>query len=428
MRNQHFQPESMMMSYGYEPSEAQGAIKNPIYQTSTFEFKTAEEGKAFFEVAYGLREQEEGEEIGMIYSRLDNPNLKVLESRLKLWDGAEDCAVFESGMAAISTTLLEMLEPGDLLLYSQPVYGGTDHFIKDVLPKYGISVLGFNGHHSKAEILDLLEKSGKKSRLAMVYLETPGNPTNLQVDIQLMRQLADEVPTEKNVLLAVDNTFLGPIWQHPIEFGADLILYSATKYIGGHSDVIAGACLGTKELIHRVKTMRTFLGSMASPWTAWLLTRSLETLKPRMELQTRNAMEIANYLQQHPLVEKVYYLGLLDENDGEQYQIYKKQCKAPGAMISFDIKGGEPAAFAFMNHLKLVKLAVSLGSTESLVQHPATMTHAGVSEEERLAQDITGKFIRLSVGVENVSDLILDIEHALAVVEAMSVKKDLIET
>lgn len=429
MRNPNLHPESMMMSYGYHPEMARGAIKNPIYQTSTFEFRTAEEGKAYFEVAYGLREQKEAEEIGMIYSRLDNPNLSVLENRLKIWDGAEDCAVFESGMAAISTALFEFLSPGDLLLYSSPLYGGTTHFILDVLTKFGVEVLSFNGSHTEEDIYERLKKSGKADRLAMIYMETPANPTNRQIDIQQMRRIADTLGKGKRkIMLAVDNTFLGPIWQHPLQWGADLVLYSATKYIGGHSDVIAGACLGSVEQIKRIKTLRTFLGNMASPWTAWLLTRSLETLKPRMELQARNAQKIARFLQKHPMVEKVYYLGLLTPADGLQYQIFQRQCQSPGAMISFDIKGGEAAAFCFMNHLNVIKLAVSLGSTESLVQHPATMTHAGLPFEEKEALNVTDKLVRLSVGVENDRDLIMDIEQAFSAVEATTLRQQLVKS
>ena len=204
---------------------------------------------------------------------------------------------------------------------------------------------------------------------------------------------------------------MGPIWQHPLQFGADLIIYSATKYIGGHSDVIAGAVLGNHELMSRVKTLRTFLGNMISPYTAWLLLRSLETLKVRMDKQAENAQKVAEYLSNHPKVEKVYYLGLLEESDRD-YKVYKKQCSGAGAMISFDIIGGEKEAFQFLNELKLIKLAVSLGSTESLAQHPNRMTHSGVDQELRLKLKITDKMIRLSVGIEHYKDIISDISQA----------------
>ncbi|MCS7073624.1 MAG: cystathionine gamma-synthase family protein [Bacteroidia bacterium] len=407
-------PESLMMSYGYKPELSEGAIKSPIFQTSTFVFKTAEEGKSFFEVAYGLRPQQEGEELGLIYSRINNPDLEILENRLTLWDEAEDCAVFESGMSAITTVLLEFLKPGDLLLISSPLYGGTDHFIKKILPKFGISIVEFKVGQTKEEIIQLVNKSGKSQNLSLIYIETPANPTNDLIDIEACKDVANYFSTpEKPIYLAVDNTYLGPLWQHPLKHGADLVLYSATKYIGGHSDVIAGACLGSKELIKRVKGLRTFLGNMAGPWTGWLLLRSLETLKARMDIQARNAETVASFLNQHSKVEKVYYLGNLTEADGYSYQIKQKQCLSNGAMISFDIKGGEKEAFRFLNSLKLIKLAVSLGSTESLAEHPATMTHADVDEQEKRELSITDKMIRLSVGIENAEDIIADIEQAL---------------
>lgn len=406
-------PESLMMSHGYKPELSEGAVKPPIFQTSTFAFKTAEEGKAFFEVAYGLREQGQNEELGLIYSRINNPNLQILEERLCLWDKADQCAVFESGMSAISTVMLEFLKPGDLLLYSLPTYGGTDHFINHFLQEMGVSAVGFRADQSKEEIMKMIQDSGQSSKLSLIYIETPANPTNDLIDIQVCKEIADHFSTpERQVYTAVDNTYMGPLWSSPLDHGADLVLYSATKYIGGHSDLIAGAVLGNAEVMQRVKVLRTFLGNMASPHTCWLLLRSLETLKVRMEQQAKSAMKVADFLQQHPQVEKVYYLGCLEESS-PSHKIYKKQYTSPGAMISFDVKGGEQEAFAFLNHLKLIKLAVSLGSTESLAQHPATMTHVGLSEGLKAKIGISMKLIRLSIGVEHHEDLIQDIKSAL---------------
>ncbi len=408
-----FRPESLMMSYGYKPELSEGAIKAPLFQTSTFVFKTAEEGKAFFELAYGLREKEQDEELGLIYSRINNPNLEILENRLCLWDKAEDCAVFESGMSAISTVLLEYLKPGDLLLYSSPTYGGTDHFIHHFLPKIGVDILGFHHGQTMEEVNDLLVDSGKADRLAMIYIESPANPTCDIVDIEGCRALADVYCTEdRQVAIAVDNTYMGPLWSHPLKHGADLVIYSATKYIGGHSDLIAGAVLGNAENMKRVKTLRTFLGNMASPHTCWLLLRSLETLKIRMDQQQLNAEKVAEFLTSHEKVEKILYLGSLKPGDPD-YEVYKRQYSTAGAMISFEIKGGEKEAFKFLNSLKLIKLAVSLGGTESLAEHPATMTHAGVDPELRKKIGITDKLVRLSIGVENSEDLIRDISNAL---------------
>lgn len=414
MKKKHtFKPESLMMSHGYKPALSEGAIKSPIFLTSTFVFKTAEEGKAFFEVAYGLREKYPEEEPGLIYSRINNPDLEILENRLSLWDKADDCAVFESGMAAIVTVLLEFLKPGDLLMHSVPLYGGTDHFIHHFLPKIGVHSLGFKPHQKRKEIEADLKQSGLADRLAMIYIETPANPTNALIDIECCKSIADRYSTEDRLVrLAVDNTFMGPIWQKPLKHGADFSIYSATKYIGGHSDLIAGACCGSNEVITRVKFLRTLLGNMASPHTGWLLMRSLETLKVRMERQAKNARRVAEFLNEHPKVKKVYYLGLIKPGS-RAHEIYERQYSSPGAMVSFDIRGGEAEAFRFINALKMIKLAVSLGGTESLVEHPATMTHAGVNKVHLEEVSVTEKLVRISVGVEHYKDLIWDIGQAL---------------
>ena len=404
-------PESLMMSYGYEPALSEGAIKPPVFQTSTFVFNTAEEGKSFFELAYGVREKNKGEELGLIYSRINNPNLEILEDRLSLWDKADDCAVFESGMSAISTVLLEFLKPGDLLLYSSPTYGGTDHFITHFLPKLGIDSLSFIPGESPGAIMQRIQATGKAERLSMIYLETPANPTNALVDIAACRELADQI--NEDIVIAVDNTYMGPLWSHPLDHGADIVLYSATKYIGGHSDVIAGAALGSHPIVQRIKVLRTFLGNMASPHTCWLLLRSLETLKVRMEQQAANAREVAHYLLNHPKVKNVQYLGFLDQTS-EEYEIFQRQYSSAGAMVSFEVHGGEKEAFAFLNGLTLVKLAVSLGSTESLAQHPASMTHISMAEDSKKAIGITDSLIRLSVGLEHHEDLIQDMEYAFS--------------
>lgn len=415
MDTKKMHPESLMMSFGYKPSLSEGAIKCPIFQTSTFVFNTAMEGKRFFELAYGLREKDAGEELGLIYSRLNNPDLEILENRLCLWDQAEDCAVFESGMSAISTAMMEFMVPGDLLLYSRPVYGGTDHFINHFLKKLNIEAVGFYATDTKEQIIERIQATGKADRLAMIHIETPANPTNALIDIEMCAEIKNHFSTEeKQVILSVDNTYMGPVWQHPLKHGADLVLYSATKYIGGHSDVIAGACLGSKQLMARVKGLRTFLGNMAGPWTGWLLMRSLETLKIRMEQAALNASHVARFLENHAKVEKIYYLGTIPKNGSERDKmIYARQFTSSGAMIAFDIKGGEAEAFRFLDSLKLIKLAVSLGGTESLAEHPQTMTHADVPMEDKKVMHITEKLIRLSVGVEHYNDLIADIGQAL---------------
>jgi methionine-gamma-lyase len=411
--NDHeIRPESLMMGYGYRPEWSEGALKCPLFQTSTFVFETAEEGKAFFEVAYGLREQESGEKLGLIYSRLNNPDLEILEDRLTLWDEAEACAVFESGMAAIATSLLAYLRPGDVLLHSEPLYGGTDHLLHHFLPRFGIRAVGFQAGAGAEAVEEAVAAPDVAKNLAMVFVETPANPTNALVDIEHLVRVARGARDDRHVVVAVDNTFLGPLWQRPLGLGADLVLYSVTKYIGGHSDLIAGACLGSDELLAPVRTLRTFLGTMAGPWTGWLVMRSLETLKLRMTCQMKNARYVADFLADHPKVDRVYYLGHLEE-EHPQWAVYRRQCLSPGAMIAFDIRGGETEAFRFLNSLQLLKLAVSLGGTESLAEHPATMTHADVDPEAQRRMGITPAMVRLSIGVEHPEDLIADLEHAL---------------
>jgi len=407
-------PETLMMSLGYEPKLSEGALKCPIFQTSTFVFPSAEEGKAFFEIAYHLRDRRPTDRMGLIYSRLNNPDLEILEDRLAAWDGAEDAAVFASGLAAISTALMEFLQPGDVLLHSNPLYGGTHYFIHHVLTKFGITPIGFMPHHGKRHLHALIKEANVKDRVGMIYVETPANPTNAIIDLKMVAQLAAELSTDqRTVISAVDNTYMGPMWQRPLELGIDLALYSATKFIGGHSDVIAGSASGSATLIGRLKTLRTFMGNMCDPWAGWLLMRSLETLKLRTDRMADNALKVARFLRSHPKVENVYFPGFIPRSS-EHYKVFRRQCTSAGSMISFDVKGGEKKAFRFLNALSLVKLAVSLGGTESLAEHPASMTHSDVPPSERAAMGIGESLIRLSVGVEDPDDLIWDIEQALA--------------
>jgi len=409
-------PETLMMGFGYEPSWSEGALKSPIFQTSTFVFASAEQGKHFFELATGQCQCAPGEHIGMIYSRLNNPDLEILEDRLTLWDDADTALVFSSGMAAISTTMLAHLRPGCVLLHSAPLYGGTDHLVKHTLPEFGIRTVEYVAGMGRTEIEERLAAEAPDAELGMIFIETPANPTNDLFDIALGAEIAAAHATpERRPIVAVDNTFLGPLWQHPLQHGADLVVYSATKYIGGHSDLVAGAVAGRTEPMAPLASLRTYLGNMASPHTGWLLMRSLETLAIRMERQTATAQRVAGFLAGHPKVRNVHYLGLLEPGH-RGYELYKRQCVAPGAMIAVEIEDGEAGAFRFLNHLELVRLAVSLGSTESLAEHPATMTHASVDPDEKMRLGITPGLVRVSVGVEHPDDLILDLGQALAAV------------
>lgn len=405
-------PETLMMGYGYDPVLSEGALKCPIFHTSTFVFESAEAGKAYFELAYGLREPRPSEESGLIYSRINNPDLQVLEERLCIWDRAESCLAFSSGMSAITTTLLTWLRPGDWIVHSEPVYGGTEYLLHKVLPQFGIRRIGFQAGSSEA-LRQAVATARSQGRLRMIYTETPANPTNALVDIEECAALAAEAgPASERPLVAVDNTFLGPLWQHPLEQGADLVLYSLTKYVGGHSDLIAGACLGAEHLIAPIRAMRTICGTMADPMTGWLVMRSLETLKLRMTCAMKNARYVAEFLNDHPKVRRVHYLGFLEENE-PQYDVYRRHCKAPGSTFSFEINGGEAEAFRVLNALEVAKLAVSLGGTETLASHPASMTHADVPKEDQERLGITPGMIRLSVGVEHPEDIIADLKQAL---------------
>ena len=408
-------PESLVMSYGYDPHLSEGSVKAPIFQTSTFVFKDAAEGKAFFELAYGLRESKDDEQMGLIYSRLNNPNLEVLEDRLTLWDGGEDALVFASGMAAIGTALLAVARPGDVIVHSEPLYGGSDHLLRHVLKDFGITCVGFQAGIPFAQVTAELETKIAGRPVAAVLMETPSNPTNSLVDIEAVATWAHARKQEKRAVVMVDNTFLGPIFQHPLKFGADLVLYSATKFIGGHSDLIAGAIVGSKAAVAPVRGLRTFLGTMASPWTGWLMLRSLETLKMRMTAAMKNARYVAEYLDQHPKVAKVHYLGLLTE-DHPMFELYRRQCVSPGSMVSFDVRGGEAEAFRLLDSLQMIKLAVSLGGTESLAEHPASMTHADIPPEDQRRMGISAGMVRLSVGVEHYEDIIADLAQALEAV------------
>jgi len=410
-------PETLMMGFGYFPGLSEGAVKCPIFQTSTFVFRSAEEGKRFFELAYGLSEPGPQEAPGLIYSRLNNPNLEILEGRLAVWDRAERALVFSSGMAAISTCLFALCRPGDVVVHSSPVYGGSDYLLDKVLPQFGIRTVGFQAGTGVGALERAVETAAALGRVAAIYVETPANPTNGLVDLAACAAAAARLETSQGSRprVVVDNTFLGPLWQRPLEHGCDIAVYSLTKYVGGHSDVVAGGCVGSREALEPVHLMRTILGTMTDPHTAWLLMRSLETLELRFSRSVENARRLAEFLSGHPKVESVAYLGFLDP-DSEEGRLYARQCLAPGSTFSFYVKGGEREAFRVLDALQLFKLAVSLGGTESLASHPAAMTHSDIEPERRAALGIADNMIRLSVGIENPEDLVADMREALATI------------
>ena len=403
--NYELHPRTLAIHAGYVSGWSEGAAKPPIFMTSTWVPKNARKLELIFK---NMHAKNPKENFGLAYSRVSHAGLEILEKRLRSWNKEKACAVFDSGMAAIERTLRCFLKPGDFILYSEPLYGGTINLIKHGLAAIGIHSAGFPADSSLKEMEYFLKKSGHSKKLAIIIIEPPANPTIQLVDIESCAYLALKYSEKKKVLLAVDNIFLGPLWQNPDLHGADLTIYSATKYLGGHSDLIAGAVLGDKNVINPLRDARQ---DPADAFTAWLLLRSLETLELRMEGQMNNAIYVANYLRNHPKVRKTRYLGLLKEND-PQYITYQKQCTGVGAMISFEIKGGKQEAFAFLDALKIFQGAVSLGGTESLASHPASTTHSNLSAEERKRMEIGQGMIRLSLGLEYHKDLIFDLEQA----------------
>jgi len=406
-------PETQMMGYGYDPKLSEGSVKCPIFMTSTFAFRTAEDGKAFFEQIHGVREKGP-DGVGLIYSRINNPDIEILEDRLTLWDRAEAGAVYSSGMGAIAGMLLTFLRPGDVIVHSEPMYGGTETLLESILPQFGIHRVGFMAGQGRPTLDEAVAEAKAKGPIRLIFIETPANPTNGLVDIRACADVAKSIEPDARggALVAVDNTFLGPLWQQPLAHGADLSIYSLTKYVGGHSDLVAGACLGSNALISRMRPIRSTFGSNLDPHTCWLLMRSLETLQLRMTRATENARVVAEFLAGHPKVEKVEYLGFLKKDD-PQFAIYERQCQAPGSTFAFLVRGGETEAFKVLNALKLIKLAVSLGGTESLMQHPAAMTHSDMAPEKLMKLGVTPNLLRLSVGIEHPDDLIADLAQAL---------------
>ncbi|OAF04811.1 methionine gamma-lyase [Bradyrhizobium centrolobii] len=413
--NHMLHPETLMLTYGYDPQLSEGAIKPPVFLTSTFVFRTAEDGQDFFDFVSGRREPPEGMGAGLVYSRFNHPNSEIVEDRLSVYERAESCALFSSGMAAIATTILAFVRPGDVILHSQPLYGGTETLLANTLARLSISAVGFADGIDETAVKQAAEAATRKGRIAMILIETPANPTNGLVDIAMIRRVADAIGQAQGhaPIIACDNTLLGPVFQRPIEHGADLSLYSLTKYVGGHSDLIAGAALGSKAIMKDIKALRGAIGTQLDPHSCWMISRSLETLSIRMEKADSNAHLVADYLRDHAKVAKVHYLGH-HEAASAAGRVFARQCLGAGSTFSFDIVGGQPAAVKFLNALQIFKLAVSLGGTESLASLPATMTHSGVPADIRRKIGVLDSTIRLSIGIENPSDLIADLAQALS--------------
>lgn len=378
----------------YNSQEHQGSLVPPLYQTSTFIFDSAEQGEKRFA----------GTEAGYVYSRLGNPTVKILEDKIAGLENGEAALAFSSGMAAISAALIELTKTGDHILCSQGVYGCTFDLLRLLKEKYKIDY-SFSNLHSEKEL-----RSQIRPNTTCIYIETPINPTMMLVDLEMVANVA----REKGIPVAVDNTFCSPYLQTPLSLGCEIVIHSATKYLCGHGDVIAGLVIGKKDFIKKIsQTTQKDIGGIISPFDAWLLLRGIKTLPIRMDRHCENAQRLYEYLKNHPKIQTIYFPG--DEHHPD-YPIMKKQMKKPGGMISFTIKGSKEEAQKFMNQLKLIKLAVSLGDPETLIQHPASMTHAVIPREERLRMGIEDTLLRLSVGLEAWEDIKTDLEQALSII------------
>lgn len=413
--------ETLAISHGYDPQTGQGAAKPPIYATSTFVYRSAQQAKDIHEAFFDGPDTDgakrlAGEPQAYIYGRLGHPNLTMVEARLAALDGAEDAAAFNSGMAAISTTLFALIRPGDSIVHSRPFYGGADNLIYNILSGFGVSGFSFADGLDEASIQDALDRAAAKGPVSVIWLESPANPTAALVDIALVVRLAKALGERqgRQPIVAVDNTFLGPLLQSPLAEGADLCMTSLTKYCAGHSDLLAGGVSGSAELIARLKTVRTLKGAHLDAQTAWLLLRSFETLPVRTLRACDNALKVATYLRAHPKVRGVTYVGFREEPAA--LAVLARQCRGTGSTFSVRLKGGEAECFRMLDRLKVLRLAVSLGGTETLICHPATTTHYAVPRETREASGIDDGTMRLSVGLEHPDDLIADLEQALEAV------------
>ncbi|MEM6584202.1 MAG: cystathionine gamma-synthase family protein [Pseudomonadota bacterium] len=405
-------PSTLMMGHGFDPALSEGSLKAPIFLTSTFAFENAAAGKRHFE---GITGKREGGAEGLVYSRFNGPNQEILEDRLAIWDGAEDALTFSSGMTAICVLMMAYASQGDVIVHSGPLYAASEGFVSKVLSKFGVTYLDFPAGASKDEIADVISKAKCKAganggQVAMIYLESPANPTNALVDIEAVRAARDAT-LKKPCPIAIDNTFLGPLWQRPLDHGADIVAYSLTKYVGGHSDLVAGSIAGAKRWMDPVRALRNTMGGIVDPNTAWMLLRSLETVELRMQRAGENAAKVCAFLNTHPKVSGLGYLGLID--DPSQADICKRHCKGAGSTFSVFLKGGEAECFRFLDNLQIAKLAVSLGGTETLASHPASMTHLSVPDERKAALGITDSLVRISIGIEDPDDLIADFAQAL---------------
>jgi len=407
--------QTRLIHEGYQPADHSGSVKMPIYHTSTFLFESAEQGAAFFRINNNQALPGDPDSAGLMYSRFSTPNVDLLEKRLAILDGGDAALVFGSGMAAITTTLMAFTGAGDVILQTSPLYGGSDSFLNRVLPRQNIQIETVTAETDEAGFLAAAKAAMAKGPVRILYTETPTNPNNEVVDLALCRKIADMMAKAQGFapIVVCDNTLLGPVGQQPLAHGADLVVYSLTKYVGGHSDLLAGAVVGSGELIATIWGLRNLLGCVIDPHTAWLLTRSLETVSLRMKAACDSADEVAGFLRDHPKISRLNYLGF-HSVDSRRGRLHQKQSSLNGSTFSFDVGSSRAEAFRFLDALRLIRLAVSLGGTESLILHPVSTSHSNVDAMRRDAQGLTEAMVRLSVGLEHPKDLIDDLEQALA--------------
>jgi methionine-gamma-lyase len=403
-------PETDVLTRGFDPRLSVGSARPAVFRSSTYVFSSPEEAEKAFDVMGGRAQLVPGESVDLVYSRFNHPNAEILEAQITpLEPGAQAAAVFNSGMAAIMTALLAVVQPGDSIVYTVPIYGGTQTLITDFLNTFGVRGVAVRAGHT----IELDEAIQNTPNLRVVLIETPANPTVVMTDIRRACQTASRVATDSGQpFVMVDNTFLGPTFQHPLTLGADVTLYSATKYLGGYSDIIGGVALSRDpSLMRKIRSKRSLFGNILQPDECWILNTRLPTVDLRMNRQSKNAQRIAEQLRKHPELERVYYPTLFE--DPEQVRIYREQCDYAGGLISFDLKGGKKSAFEFLRSLRIARNAVSLGGVETLVCHPRTTTHSSWSQQDLDEAGIGDGLIRVSVGIEDWHDLLDDFEQAL---------------
>lgn len=405
-------PNTRVLTHGFDPTLSVGSARPAVFRSSTYVFTSPEAAERAFDLATGRTSAEPGERTELIYARLNHPNAEILEDQIiPLEQDAEGAVVFNSGMAATMTALLAFLKPGQQVIYTVPAYGGTQHFVREFLPGWGVEGVPVPAGQQER----LAEAIACATNLGMVLIETPANPTMVMTDIRAVRDALDWKaafgPAQRPLIL-VDNTLLGPAFQHPLTCGADLVVYSATKYLSGFSDMLGGVVLARNPAwTEKIRLLRAMFGNILQPDECWLLDGRLSTVGLRMSHASQNAQKIVQCLNNHRAIERILYPELF--TDSEQARIYQTQCDAAGAIFSLELKGGKRAAFDFLRHLRIARNAVSLGGVETLACHPKTTTHSGFTEAESTAAGVTDGLVRVSVGIEDWRDLLADFEQAL---------------